>query len=144
MSEQGSNKAYQGKYFFYFCLIASLVLVFLLFRPFLKTIILSLICAAVIFPVQKKLYKLFGRRESLASLATCTGLVILIIVPLTILAYFFAQEATGFYSRLSGAAISEMKKHTDSPCCTCGKDRNRAGAGCPGHCQTSEKGKTQT
>lgn len=112
MAEQGSDKAYQGKYFFYFCFITSLVLVFLLFRPFLKTIILSLICAAVVFPVQKKLYKLFRRREALASLATCTGLVILIIVPLTILAYFFAQEATGFYSRLSGAAISEIKRHS--------------------------------
>jgi predicted PurR-regulated permease PerM len=104
MGEQGSDTASHGKYFFYFCLIASLVLVFLLFRPFLKTITLSLICAAVVFPVQRKLYKLFGRREALASLTTSTGLVILIIVPITILAYFFAQEATSFYSRLSGAA----------------------------------------
>jgi len=112
MAEQGSDTTFHGKYFFYFCLIASLVLVFLLFRPFLKTITLSLICAAVVFPVQRKLYKLFGRREALASLATCTGLVILIIVPITILAYFFAQEATGIYSRLSGTAISEMKRHS--------------------------------
>jgi predicted PurR-regulated permease PerM len=112
MAEHGSDTASHGKYFFYFCLIASLVLVFLLFRPFLKTITLSLICAAVVFPVQRKLYKLFGRREALASLATCTGLIILIIVPIAILAYFFAQEATGFYSRLSGTAISEMKRHS--------------------------------
>jgi predicted PurR-regulated permease PerM len=112
MADHDSDTASHGKYFFYFCLITSLVLVFLLFRPFLKTITLSLICAAVVFPVQRKLYKLFGRREALSSLATSTGLVLLIIVPLTILAYFFAQEATVFYSRLSGGTILEMKKNS--------------------------------
>jgi predicted PurR-regulated permease PerM len=141
MAEQGTDKAYQGKYFFYFCFIASLVLVFLLFRPFLKTIILSLICAAVIFPVQKKLFRLFGRREALASLATCTGLVILIIVPLTILAYFFAQEATGFYSRLSGAAISEMKRHSAAPVAPAEKIGNALELVVPGIVKPVEKQK---
>jgi predicted PurR-regulated permease PerM len=90
-----------GEYFFYACLLLCLVLVFLVWRPFIITILMSMICAAVLYPLYSRLVKIFRGYRTPASLCTCLILIVLAIVPLSILTVFLAQEATDFYTAIS-------------------------------------------
>jgi predicted PurR-regulated permease PerM len=95
-----SNSAH-GKYFFYICLLLCFVTVFLVWRPFIITILMSMICAAVLYPLYVKLVKLFRGGRTLASLTTCLILIVLVFGPLSLLVVFLAQEATDFYAVMS-------------------------------------------
>jgi len=101
MSEALPPISRHGKNFFYFCLGLSLVMVFLVWKPFIKTILLSLICAVVFFPIYTRLLALLRNRKSLASLLTCLILILLVILPLAVLTVFLAQEATYFYTSIT-------------------------------------------
>ncbi len=86
-----------GKYFFYICLLLCFVTVFLVWRPFIITILMSMICAAVLYPLYIRIVKLFRGGRTLASLSTCLILIVLVFGPLSLLVVFLAQEATDFY-----------------------------------------------
>ncbi len=101
MNDSPSPISRHGKTFFYFCLGFSLVMVFLVWKPFIETILLSLICAVVFFPLYRRLLVLLRNRGSLASLLTCLILILLVILPLAVLTVFLAQEATYVYSSIS-------------------------------------------
>lgn len=101
MDENDTRINTHGRPFFYLCLAGSIILVFLVWRPFIKTILLSMICAAVLYPLYKRLALIFRGRRSLASLATCLILTFLVIMPLAALTVFLAQEATSFYATIS-------------------------------------------
>lgn len=101
MSENNTMMSKHGRNFFYICLAVSLIMVFLVWRPFIKTIILSMICAAVFYPLYLQLVHLFKDRRSLASLTTCLILIFLVIMPLSVITLLLAQEATNFYITIS-------------------------------------------
>lgn len=101
MSDSPSHISTHGKTFFYLCLGLSLLMVFLVWKPFIKTILLSLICTVVFFPLYTRLLGLVRGRKSLASLLTCLVLILLVILPLAVLTVFLAQEATYFYTNIT-------------------------------------------
>jgi len=101
MNENPPPISRHGKNFFYFCLGLSLVMVFLVWKPFIKIILLSLICTVVFFPLYTRLLALVRNRKSLASLLTCLIMILSVILPLAVLTVFLAQEATYFYTSIT-------------------------------------------
>ncbi len=88
-------------YFFLVVLVLVGVLSFLVFMPFLSTIILAATFAVVVIPAHKKIVSLFKGRNTLASFVTVIGLVILIIVPLFLVAAQVLNEATSAYHHIT-------------------------------------------
>lgn len=103
--EKGSR---HGAYFFYICLALSLVVMFLLWRPFITTLFLSIIFAFILYPLYLRLLKAFKDHCSAASLVTCFLLILLFIVPISILFLFLVQEAIGFYESLASQGGLEV------------------------------------
>jgi len=101
--EEGQDESItkHGAYFFYVCLLLCLVTVFFVWKPFIITILMSMICAAVLHPLYVKLVKIFRGGRTLASLSTCLILIVLVFGPLSLLVVFLAQEATDFYTTMS-------------------------------------------
>lgn len=87
-------------YFFLGVLVLVGTLTFLVFAPFLSTIILSATVAVVIYPAYKKLLKLLGGSKSLASLVTVVLLVAVIIIPFLLITAQIFNETTQTYHQL--------------------------------------------
>ncbi len=77
------------------------VLSFLVFLPFITTIVLAATFAVVVYPLHRKVLKLFRGRNTLASFATLIFLIVIIIVPLFLIAAQVFTEATGAYYHMS-------------------------------------------
>lgn len=77
------------------------ILSFLVFMPFISTIVLAATFAVVVYPLHKRVLKLFRGRNTLASFATLIFLVIIIIVPLFLIAAQVFTEATSAYYHIS-------------------------------------------
>lgn len=87
--------------FFLVVLGITAVLSFLVFMPFLSTLILAATVAAMVYPFHKRVLKLLKQRGTLAALVTLSCLVLLVIVPLLIIAGQVFTEATSAYHHLA-------------------------------------------
>ncbi len=87
-------------YFVLIILSLSLVLSFLVFRPFLYSLILALVFAIIFQPLYKKILRFVWHQPWLAAILTILILVVFILVPLTFLAIQIFYEAQGLYSTL--------------------------------------------
>lgn len=87
-------------YFFLVILVLVGVLSFLVFMPFLSTLILAATVAVVIYPAHKKVVEAFKGKNTLASFFTLIVLFCLIIVPLYLIAAQVLNEATSAYSHV--------------------------------------------
>ena len=84
--------------FFFACLSISVFLILTIWSPFIKTIIVSMICAVVFYPLYAKLS---GRlAHSLASILVCLLLVFIVVIPLSVLILLLAHEATQTYAKI--------------------------------------------
>lgn len=81
-------------------LIGAVVLVALIFEPFLKALALAMVFAVVLQGLHKKLLKFFGGFPSVASLLTVILSVLVILVPLTLVGVLVAGEAQNVYHSL--------------------------------------------
>ncbi len=88
-------------YFFLIVLILVGLLSFLVFMPFLSTIVLAATFAVVVAPGHKKIVSIVRGRNTLGSFITIVGLVILIIVPLFLIAAQVFNEATSAYHHIT-------------------------------------------
>ena len=68
--------------------------------PFLTPILWGLIIALVFAPAFRAALRWTGQRRTLAAVLTLSGVVLLVVLPLTLLALALAREATGVYERL--------------------------------------------
>ena len=84
-------------YFFLIILILVGVLSFLVFMPFMTTLILAATFAVLIYPIHKKILEAFRGNSVLASFVTLFGLVALIIIPLFLIAAQVFNETTSAY-----------------------------------------------
>lgn len=84
-------------YFFLTILIVVGILAFLVFMPFLSTLILAATFAAVIYPAHRKVLEAVKGRKTLASFITLICLTFLVIVPLYLIAAQVFTETTSAY-----------------------------------------------
>lgn len=84
-------------YFVLAILIMIGALSFLVFLPFLSTIILAAILSVIVHPLHKRVLKLFRGRNTLSSGITLTLFTLLIIIPLFLIAAQVFNEATSAY-----------------------------------------------
>lgn len=87
-------------YFLFLCLAVALVMVYLIFQPFLATLILAAIFAFIFQPIYKKILVATKKRESLSALATTFIAIIIAIVPMVILGSLILKESTELYQTL--------------------------------------------
>lgn len=95
-------------WFFLCLLIFSLYLTYVLFKPFLSTIIVSLIFSAICYPLYNKFYRLFRGRKILAALTVLLLVLILVLIPVTIFLIGFIPQASQ-----SIASINQWLQLTD-------------------------------
>ncbi|MFA5131890.1 MAG: AI-2E family transporter [Candidatus Paceibacterota bacterium] len=75
-----------------------LLLSFFILKPFLAPLALAAMFAVVLQPLYRKLLRVFGNREALASLSTVFVSLVCIILPLTFLGTQIFHEAVALYS----------------------------------------------
>src|SRR3989338_8347741 len=82
-------------------LIGVLYLCFLFLRPFLNEIIISAILVTIFYPAYYKIGVWFKGRMSLAALAMCLLIVLIVVIPLANLVYLIAQESVDTYKAIN-------------------------------------------
>ena len=88
----------------YFLLAATgflLYMLYVLYAPFLTSLIFSLFFATIFFPLFRRLRKLFGGRERLAALLTCILTLLVIVIPLTLFATLLIREGISAFNDIS-------------------------------------------
>jgi predicted PurR-regulated permease PerM len=98
-------KEYGGG-FFLFCLCAVVVFAYIVLRPFLAVFLITLVLAAVTYPLYERIRGWLKGRESLASLFTCLLVVILLIVPGVIILALLAHESIQVYAWVNDKVTS--------------------------------------
>lgn len=89
--------------FFLALLLGTLLLVFLMFRPYLGVLVLAGVLAVVFEPLYARIHHWLKSPSLAAFLATLIVLA-LVLMPLTLFGYQLIQEAAGMYGYLSGRA----------------------------------------
>jgi predicted PurR-regulated permease PerM len=84
-------------YFFLTILIVVGVLSFLVFMPFMTTLILAAAFAAAVYPLHKRVLKVLKGNRTLASFITLVSLIILVIAPMYLIAAQVFTEALSTY-----------------------------------------------
>lgn len=99
-----SKKEY-SRYFFILFFLILLVLAFILIRPFITPLLLSIIIAYSSYPLYNKLNKLIKNR-SLCSVVMVILLFLIIAIPFFVLVRSLLSEAGAFYNSASKMSIS--------------------------------------
>jgi len=89
--------------FFFGLLGLSAYFVWLVMFPFVSALALSIIIAAVCFPLYDRIRSIFPKGyDAFASLLSTVAVFLIVIIPIAILGYFLFVEATSFYTSLKG------------------------------------------
>ncbi len=83
--------------FLLFGLIASIVLVFFIAKPFIGTVILAAVFAFLFQPIYKRVLRSQNGRESVSALLTTIAAIVLIILPIAVLGTQIFKEAGNLY-----------------------------------------------
>jgi predicted PurR-regulated permease PerM len=87
-----------GGGFFLICLLALLIFAYMVLKPFLVVFLITLVLAAVTYPLYERIRARLKGRDSLASLLTCLLVVVLLIVPGVIILALLAHESVQLYA----------------------------------------------
>ncbi len=82
-----------GSYFLLFCVVGLLILLYGILKPFILDLVLAAILSSVFYPLYKLVLKLTRDRKRLSSFLTCTFIVFVILIPLSLFTYQFILEA---------------------------------------------------
>jgi len=93
-------------YFFLIALVALLFLVYILYAPFITVLVFAAITAVIFYPLNRKLRKLFGKRERLSSMITCIITFLVILIPLTLFSMLLFNEAKQAFEDISSKLSS--------------------------------------
>ncbi len=109
---------HHSNYFLLFCLAASLVIAYFILKPFLVPLILAAVFAYLFQPMQQRLTRLFGKRESIAALVTTLAAIVLLLLPIGLLGAQIFKESTQLYLSLTGPGtgglIGSIERATES------------------------------
>ncbi len=102
-----------GDIFFFSLLIFFLILGYLLFQPFLKLFIISILITIIFYPIKQKLDKYLN--PFLSTLLATLLVLMFIIIPSTILIIFLTKQIIEFYPHLinffsDGDILSKLEK----------------------------------
>lgn len=101
------------KYFFTGTLLLVSALVFFMFLPFFEVLVLSVIFATVLSPLQFKLSSFFNGRKGLASIVIVILFIIVVIIPAVLLVFQVLDESKDIYLRLTNhSEIDYIQKIT--------------------------------
>ncbi len=101
--------------FLFFLLFVSLFGVFKIIEPYVNTIILAIILAMIFNPVNKYLQKWVGKKPNLSAFLTCTVLVLVVVIPLSlILLSLIRQGVQSFESIQEWLKAGNLQKVMDS------------------------------
>ncbi len=89
-------------YFLLILLVATFVLVFFLFKPFLYALILAAVVALVFQPLYQRILHYVNNHQTLAALCTTLIIIIIILLPLIFLGIQIFQEAEQLYRSIKG------------------------------------------
>ncbi len=90
----------QAHLFFFMLLFLVCFFVFKILQPYLNPIILAIIFASVLSPLHQRIERYFKHRKNAAALATCTLMVILILVPLILTSIALIQQGIQTFSNI--------------------------------------------
>ena len=90
------NKKIQH-YFLLALLLGVIVFVFFIFRPFIYTIILALVCVSVFEPIHQKILYILQGKKRLAALCATIIIIVIILVPFIFLGVKIFRETQQFF-----------------------------------------------
>jgi len=101
-----------GGYFLLLCVVILLMLLYKVLEIFIIDLILAAILSSVFFPLYKRATKITGQRKKLASFLTCSFIVFVILIPLSLFIYQFITEAAAaiqnIYTRVQNGALDPI------------------------------------
>ncbi|HOZ56451.1 MAG: putative inner membrane protein [Parcubacteria group bacterium ADurb.Bin316] len=88
-------------YFLLACILGVGILTFLIFRPFLYTLVFAAVFMVLFQPLQQKILNLVKGRQGVASLLTLLVIIVFIFAPFVFLGFQITQEAKQLYLALT-------------------------------------------
>ncbi|HEY4478974.1 MAG TPA: AI-2E family transporter [Candidatus Paceibacterota bacterium] len=87
--------------FFYILLIIVFVLTVIIFFPYFEVLFLAIVLAVTFQGFYRHVKKFFGKYDSLAAFVSVIVILVLILLPLTILGFYFFKESRDLYVYLT-------------------------------------------
>jgi predicted PurR-regulated permease PerM len=110
-----SFRAHYGHYFLLLLLAVLLATCYQILKPYLHTIVMAGILAALFYPIFRYLEKLFKGRSQLAALATCLLLTLLVVLPLLFVLGGLVQQGVDSFHAISrwlaGGGLEKVLHH---------------------------------
>jgi predicted PurR-regulated permease PerM len=94
------NKKNHSNHFLIMALVASIIIVYFIARPFLGPLILAAVFAFLFQPIYQRFLVVFKTRESLSALCTTLIAIILILLPITFIGTQIFKESSQMYQSL--------------------------------------------
>lgn len=94
------DKKYHSHYFLLVALVISIVVVYLIAKPFLGPLILAAVFAFIFQPMYQKFLNYLKKRENLAAFATTCIAIILVLLPILLLGTQIFKESSQLYQSL--------------------------------------------
>ncbi|MHB8789642.1 MAG: AI-2E family transporter [Desulfobulbaceae bacterium] len=111
-------RSFRGHYGHYFILLLLAVLLatcYQILKPYLHTIVMAGILAALFYPIFRYLEKLFKGRSQLAALATCLLLTLVVVLPLLFVVGGLVQQGVDSFHAISrwlaGGGLEKVLHH---------------------------------
>lgn len=95
-------------YFFFFLLLGTLTLTFLMFLPFLSVLAVAALLAIIFYPLHRRILRAVGDRRSVAAAITLATATAIVILPVAVFSFFLFVEARDLYLRLSVNGLGEF------------------------------------
>lgn len=95
--------------FFMAIFTATLVVTFLIFKPYLGVLFLAAILAVLFWPLNMKFAAAFKGRRGISAVMTTLVVLLIIIIPLIFLAALLVSEAADIYTYVSGEGGGAIK-----------------------------------
>lgn len=101
MDMNSAGEQTRARRFFLLALLFSfLYLIFLIFRPYLGTLILAAILTSVCYPFHSRILKWCGGRENLAAFLTGTLLIVIVVVPLAGFSAALVNQGVALFGKI--------------------------------------------
>ena len=102
------NQNQHSDYFLFFCLVASIIIVYFIIQPFLTPLILAAVFAFLFQPIYGKFLFVTRERPSLSAFITTIIAIILVILPIAFVGTLILKESTGLYQTFMGGDRNDL------------------------------------
>jgi len=103
--------------FFFIILAAIFVVVFMMFQPFLNTLIFAATLAVVLWPLDQAFERMTRGNTGLSALLSVLVAILVIIGPLSLLGFQIFNESRGLYNTLSNGSgfMEDIRSRVEEP-----------------------------